>query len=255
MVLDSSGLQLTLTCGTVLHFSINKSNNLLFILTQASLDKRRTLPNSNLNLKISTTSSGIYNSGVEIHNNLIGHSIFKRDNINLGPSQQELLKWHCRWSHVNLDQVRMILAKPHQPKGSFDCGEIERQMVVPSISNTSTYKQWWCTACLFVKPKENTPKSSLKVDIPELEGVLTNKDTQPSDKVSCDQYMSPIKGCLIHTRGKESSMKQLWCGAIFVDHATNFIFNNHQVNLIAASSVASKHKCESKFDEFGVQIK
>ena len=149
----------------------------------------------------------------------------------------------------------MILAKPRQPTGSFDCGEIIYQMVVPSISNTLTCKQCWCTACLFAKPKKKTPDSSLKVDIPEQEGVLTNKDTQPGDKVSCDQYMSPIKGRLIHTRGKESSMKQLCGGAIFVDHATNLIFNNHQVNLTAASTVASKHKCESKFDEVGVQIK
>ena len=177
------------------------------MLTQALLDKRRTLPNSNLNLKISTPSSGIYNSGMKIHNNLIEHSIFKRDTFNLDPSQQELLKWHCRWSHVNLDQVRMVLAKTHQAKSSFDRGEIERQMVVPSISNTSTCKQCWWTACLFAKPKKNTTGSSLKVDIPELKGVLTNKDTQPGDKVSCDQYVSPTKGRLIHTRGKESSMK------------------------------------------------
>ena len=50
-------------------------------------------------------------------------------------------------------------------------------------------------------------------------------------------------------------MKQLCGGAIFTDHATNFIFNNHQVNLTAATTVASKYKCESKFDEIGVQIK
>ena len=181
---------------------------------------------------------------MEVHNNLIEHSIFKRDNFNLDPSQQELLKWHCRWSHVNLDRVRMILARPHQPKGSSDRGEIERQMVVPSISSTSTCKQCWCTACLFAKPKRKTPDSSLKVDIPEVEGILTNKDTYPGDKVSCDQYMSPTKGRLIHTRGKESSMKQLCGGTIFVDHATNFIFNNHQVNLAASSTVDSKHKCE-----------
>ena len=96
----------------------------------------------------------------------------------------------------------MILAKPHQPKGSFDRGEIERQMVVPSISNNSICNQCWCTVCLFAKPKKKTPDSSLKVDIPELKGVLTSKDTQPGDKVSCDQYMSPTKGLLIHTRWK-----------------------------------------------------
>ena len=70
-----------------------------------------------------------------------------------------------------------------------------------------------------------------------------------------DQYMSPTKGRLMHTRGKESATKQLCGGTIFVDHATNFIFNNHQINLTAVSTVTSKHRCESKLDEFGVQIK
>ena len=59
----------------------------------------------------------------------------------------------------------------------------------------------------------------------------------------------------MHTRGKESAIKQLCGGTIFVDHATNFIFNNHQTNLTAVSTVASKHNCESKPDEFGIQIK
>ena len=67
MVLDNSGLELTLTCGTVLQFPINKSNNLPFMLTQTQLDKGRKLHNSSLNLKISTNSSGLYNSGVEVH--------------------------------------------------------------------------------------------------------------------------------------------------------------------------------------------
>ena len=59
-------------------------------------------------------------------------------------------------------------------------------MVVPSISNTSTCKQCWCTACVFAKAKKKNPDSSLKVDIPEVEGILTNKDTHPGDKVLCD---------------------------------------------------------------------
>ena len=50
-------------------------------------------------------------------------------------------------------------------------------------------------------------------------------------------------------------MKQLCGGTIFVDHATNCIFSNHQVNLTAATTLEIKNKCESKFDEFGVQIK
>ena len=40
-----------------------------------------------------------------------------------------------------------------------------------------------------------------------------------------------------------------------MNHTTNSFFNNHRVNLTAASTVDSKNKCKSKFDEFGVQIK
>ena len=96
---------------------------------------------------------------------------------------------------------------------------------------------------------------SVASDLAEVEVTLTNKDAQPDDTVSCGQCMSPTKGRLIQTRGKESSMKQLCGGTIFTGHATNYIFNNHQVNLTAVTTVESKHKCESKFNEFGIQIK
>ena len=95
---------------------------------------------------MSTTGVGIYSSDAKIRNNLIEHSIFKRANYKLDPVQQELLRWHSRESRVNLDRVRIILARPHQPKGSFDCGEIERRMVVPIISTASIFKQCWYTA-------------------------------------------------------------------------------------------------------------
>ena len=112
-----------------------------------------------------------------------------------------------------------------------------------------------CTAYLFAKGKKKSIESSATSNLSEAESTLNNKDAQPGDKVSCDQYMSPTKIRLIHTHGKESSMKQLCGGIIFVDHANRYIFNNHKVNLTAATIVESKHTCKSKFDEFGVQIK
>jgi hypothetical protein len=93
-----------------------------------------------------------------------------------------------------------------------------------------------------------------KTSVTTLEGVLSEGSLNRGDKVSCDQYMSPSKGRLQHTRGQESSLKKYVSGTISTDHATNFLFNNHQVNLTAASTVESKHECGSKFDEFGVQI-
>jgi hypothetical protein len=128
-------------------------------------------------------------------------------------------------------------------------------MVTSSESGTSSCQTFCCTACLYAKQKRKSPDSSIEIKNKDLEGVLTNGDLLPGDKVSCDQYMSPSKGRLLHTKGLESSSKQYVGGTIFIDHATNFLFANHQINLTAASTVESKHQCESKFDEFGVRIK
>ena len=50
-------------------------------------------------------------------------------------------------------------------------------------------------------------------------------------------------------------MEQLCGGTIFANHATNYVSNNYQVNLTAKTTIKSKHKCESKIDKFGIQIK
>lgn len=90
---------------------------------------------------MSTIVIEIYCSGVEIHYSLIERSIFERNNFNLYLSQQDLLTWQCRWSHISLDYVHMILAKPHQPTGSLAHGEIERNTVIPTVSATSTSRK------------------------------------------------------------------------------------------------------------------
>jgi hypothetical protein len=194
------------------------------MLTQASLKTQKT---SHLMSSIITESKfGVYNS-------LLDRSIFNRDNFNLNPAQQELLKWHCRWCHCDLNRVRMILSKPRQPKDFKETGETIPQMVFPSVIGTTTCTSFCCEGCQYAKQKRKTPDSSTETKNEELEGVLTAGDLYPGDKVSCDHYMSPSKGRLMHTRGKESSSQQYVGGTIFVDHATNFLFNSHQVNLTA----------------------
>jgi hypothetical protein len=246
MQIDNAGIRFTLSCGTVLRFPFNPSNNLPFMLTEKSLRTR----NKSLSSSIISTLSD-----KSTFTSLIDRSVFNRDNFNLSPQQQELLKWHCRWCHCDFSRVRMILSRPRQPKDSAKSGEIVRQMVVPSENGTSSCESFCCTACQYAKQKRKTPDSMSKTSVIELEGSLSEGSLNPGDKVSCDQYMSPSRGRLQHTKGLESSLKQYVGGTIFIDHATNFLFNNHQVNLTAASTVESKHKCESLFDEFGVQIK
>ena len=247
LIIDHRGIKFTLKCGTTMNFPFNKSNNLPFMLTKQSLNDRK---KSHLTISaLSLTSKGTYSSS------FIDRSVFNRDNFNMNPAQQELLKWHSRWSHCDLNRVKMILSKPHQPKGSLERGELVRQMVVPQQTSTTTCEKFCCVACQYAKQKRTTPDSTTVTKNQELEGALTEGDLLPGDKVSCDQYMSPSKGRLLHTKGLESSSKQYVGGTLFVDHATNFIFNNHQVNLTAVATVDSKHKCEVAFDEIGIKIK
>lgn len=62
-------------------------------------------------------------------------------------------------------------------------------------------------------------------------------------------------GCLPHTFGKESQNKNYMDGAIFVNHATNFIFNLHQLSTTTAEYLLSQHAFESFCSSVGVKIK
>jgi hypothetical protein len=94
LVCNCDGICFTLKCGTVLQFPFNKSNNLPFMLTQKSLRKQK---DSHLLSSVNTMTS------FAVHNSLLDRSIFNRDNFNLNPAQCELLKWHCRWCHCDLN--------------------------------------------------------------------------------------------------------------------------------------------------------
>ena len=59
----------------------------------------------------------------------------------------------------------------------------------------------------------------------------------PGRRVSIDLYVSPEKGRLSTSFGKEAEAKQYSGGAIFFDHASQFIFNQHQLSTTTAKSV------------------
>ena len=67
--------------------------------------------------------------------------------------------------------------------------------------------------------------------------------------------MSTTLGRQPNTFGKEHSNKRLVGGTIFVDHATNFTFHNHQINLTATDTVRSKHLFETALQNYGVPIR
>jgi hypothetical protein len=264
LVLDRTGAKFRLKCGTDLRFPLNNSSNLPFMLTTAALNQNRRKQQRNHFVSFQLYGSipqqsplihfGTDATSLSAYTSLTTRSVIHRDNFNLHPFQRELLLWHCRLGHADLQRIQSILSRPSQPKGSSNRGELFRQLVTPSFQGASSCCLPQCEACQYAKQKRVTPTNPKHPSSNYEEGVLSRNQLHPGDRVSCDQYMSTTHGRLIHTHGKEDKSNQLVGETIFVDHATNYIFHRHQVNLTAATSVHSKHACEDHFLQHGVRI-
>jgi hypothetical protein len=72
--------------------------------------------------------------------------------------------------------------------------------------------------------------------------------------VSVDHFVCSTRGRLQHTYGKEDPKQQYSGGAIFVDHASGFLFVNHQVSMDTHSTIASKERFEALCRDHGVAV-
>jgi hypothetical protein len=85
---------------------------------------------------------------------------------------------------------------------------------------------------------------SLKVD-----------DLQPGDCLSCDHYISPIKGHATADSGYGRSQHGYICGTIYVDHASGFIFVQHQTSTSAEETIRGKLLVEHEARDVNGKIK
>ena len=112
-----------------------------------------------------------------------------------------------------------------------------------------------CAVCQYAKQKRRQPpKNTMALpSIPTIDG-LSNNITEPGQRVSVDLYVAGTPGKLPNTLGKEKIESQFTGGAIFVDHATRYIFNQHQHLTTTAEAVLSKHAFEDHSSNHGVKI-
>jgi hypothetical protein len=178
-------------------------------------------------------------------------AVFKKANYNLSTAQQELLLWHYRLGHINLSHVQSLLQKP-RPVTSLT--EPLFRIIQPSNNKCSHCPVPLCASCQYAKQKRTKPPSHTTAK-PVIAGGLSDNITNPGQRVSVDLYVSSTKGRLLHTFGKEKYDDQYSGGAIFVDHASKFIFNNHQLSTTTSESVMSKHLFERYSESVGVKIK
>ena len=112
-----------------------------------------------------------------------------------------------------------------------------------------------CAVCQYAKQKRRQPpKNTITLpSIPTIGG-LSDNIIEPGQRVSVNLYVAAAPGRLPNTFGKEKVESQFIGGAIFVDHATRYIFNQHQHSTTTAESVLSKYAFENHSSIHGVKI-
>ncbi len=177
-------------------------------------------------------------------------TLLNDNNHNLTRSQKELALWHARLAHAGQGWIQDLMFKvKHQ------AGEAEQPVIPVRQDTTARCPHIKCPACQMAKQHRRTPDSSTMHQNPDLEMALRHGDLHPGDRVLMDQYVCRQLGRLPHTYGREDQSTQYTGGTIFVDHASQYIWVNHQISLRVGDTLRGKHAFEDFAKDFGIKIK
>jgi hypothetical protein len=172
-------------------------------------------------------------------------SCASNSNMNLSPAQRELLKWHCRLGHLSMKQTQFLMRT-----GVLAHSEKTRQLQIQA-SKSSTHLPM-CAACQFAKQRQRSAPGTTKKVVKDRQGVMKADHLLPGQRVSVDHFVCSTKGRLTHTQGKEDPKTQYSGGAIFVDHASGYVFIKEQVHLNTHETIDAKQNFEDHCRDFGV---
>ena len=111
-----------------------------------------------------------------------------------------------------------------------------------------------CAACQFGKQRRRPAPGKRSHVVRERQHALRRDHLFPGQKVSVDHFKCTTRGRLPHTFGKEDPKQQYTGGAIFVDHATGYIYINHQVHLTTHETINAKENFEAHCRDHGVVV-
>eukprot|EP00956_Cyclotella_meneghiniana_P033004 scaffold92723_cov40-Cyclotella_meneghiniana.AAC.1 len=191
-----------------------------------------------------------------------GFNVMGENNVNLTASQKELLLWHQRLSHVDINQVQSLLQSRDRLKASDDNDNALHSGPILSAVNVGVTRcdvsKVKCAACLLAKAKRRTPDSTrgYQSKPPDNEMLLKRNHLRPGQCLSCDHYVSPVKGRRVDGYGKRTKFDGYVGGAIYVDHvsANAKIFHHPQASLSAADTLRGKQVVEQEAHDLGRKI-
>jgi hypothetical protein len=167
-------------------------------------------------------------------------------NINLSAAEKELLRWHHRLGHLSFKKIQFLLQS-----GALAFSEPSRRL---QTSAAKLHSCPMCAACQYGKQRRSAAPGRTINTVRERQGALKQDDLYPGQKVSVDHFICSTRGRLKHTFGKEDTRQQYSGGAIFVDHASGYIFVKHQVLMNTHETIESKESFESHCRDFGIVV-
>ena len=172
--------------------------------------------------------------------------VVEGSNRNLTMAQKELLKWHFKIGHFNLQWIQKLMRRG--PNG-------EEPIIPTKISQSASCERPLCSACQFGKM---TRRGAGSMDFKVKKGKemsLKRDQLVPGQVISVDQYESKVKGRLLTSRGKERPHEMYCGGTIFVDHASGYMYVGNQPTLRAGDTVRSKREFETIAREHNVLVR
>ena len=177
----------------------------------------------------------------------------EKSNRNLTKSQKELLLWHQKCGHADMERLKKLAVWRPGANGV----KVPGKLPVSKDSGVSSVASPMCVASQMAKQHHRTPNTDRpqgRKD-PHDEMVIRRDNLIPGDKVSIDQYQAVIPGRQKSTFGKEKPSKKFTGGTLFVDHSTSYVYIEHQVSTGARETVRSKRRFERHCKDMGHPIK
>ena len=171
--------------------------------------------------------------------NMKTFTVVAAENLNLDDSQKQLLEWHYKLGHYNMNWIRSLI----------------RSQVLPIRGQNVSISKCICQACQLSKQTRRSEGAVKKEIRKSKDGALKKNMTAVGGRVSTDQFVSSLPGRLATTYGKESTEKQFTGGTIFIDEASEYIHVENQVSLGAPETVRAKTRFEREAMRHGIAIR
>jgi hypothetical protein len=185
-------------------------------------------------------------------------NVLAANNINLTAAQKELMRWHHRLSHAGLSTIHNLCRQKRTTpvKAADDLQPIRTKPILPCTFNVPacSCEGLFCAACETSKATRRAPTVKPTIKPPDKQMVLKQGDLKPGVCMSCDHFISPVKGRVIASSGYSSSSDGYTCGTLYVDHASGYIFLHNQKTTSAGETIRGKLLLEREAAESGVAI-